>query len=102
MTLEQAVEILNRHKHWDTDTWTIDHERGGLNSIVAFRTSFEAIAIAQAYEGPQWRDKPTCPGLWKSNVSDRIQIIYEFTLAHMICWKGTRYYGPIPPDEVTP
>lgn len=54
MTLEQAVEILNRERHNNSDGWFLDSrsrlvEDGGFSSDDMF-SEFEAIAIAEKYE----------------------------------------------------
>lgn len=51
MTLEEAVEVLNRERHLDEDRWNVlDGGAFGNYNKGDFFTAFEAIAIAEKYE----------------------------------------------------
>ncbi len=66
MTLEHAIEVLNRNRHRGTDGWRLHYQKPcpDEEQLVSYSNDyashmldpFEACAIARAYEAEAWRE----------------------------------------------
>ncbi|GAC1323329.1 MAG: hypothetical protein NVSMB14_17170 [Isosphaeraceae bacterium] len=107
MTLEQAVEILNRYHHHDHSRWHISGEAGdevvfGGDHYEVF-TAFEAVALAEKIENElPW----VCPQCGKES-NGSWQRIGSGPMLHFDCVKAyeatgrsiSEPYEPSPPDR---